>query len=112
MSASPESGRSKPARRLSKVDLPQPEGPTMAMNSRAATVRSTPSSTETVPSSVRNAFHRSRTRILVVIRVPPAHLVEGLEPTHGEIEKIADHPDDHHPCYDQVVAGAGVAGVD
>src|SRR5262249_54928108 len=112
MSASPASGASKPARRLSKVDLPQPEGPTIAMNSRAAMVRSMPSSTEIVPSAVWNAFHRSRTRILSVIRVPPAHLVEGLEPTHSEIEEKADHPDNHHPCDHQIVAGTGVAGVD
>src|SRR4029434_5643140 len=110
-STSPASGGSKPVRRLNKVDLPQPEGPTMAMNSRAATVRSMPSSTETVPSLVRYAFHTSRTRSLVVIRVPPAHLVERLKTTHGEIEKIANHADDHHACYDQVVTGAGVAGV-
>src|SRR5215470_6844311 len=111
-STSPASDGSKPARRLNKVDLPQPEGPTMAMNSRAATVRSMPSSTETVPSLVRYAFHTSRTRSLVVICIPPAHLIERLKPTHSEIEKIADHADNDHPCYDQVVAGAGIAGVD
>src|SRR5262245_45346962 len=110
-STSPASSGSKPARRLKKVDLPHPEGPTTAMNSRAATVRSMPSSTETVPSLVRYAFHTSRTRSLVVICIPPAHLVEGLKPTHSEIEEIADHADDHHPSYDQVVAGASVTGV-
>src|SRR5262249_25686970 len=112
MSTSPASGASNPARMLNKVVLPQPEGPTMAMNSPAAMVRSMPSSTETVPSSVRYAFHRSWTRSLAVIRVPPPPLVEGREPAHSEIEEIANHADDHHPCYDQVIAGASVAGVD
>src|SRR5262249_49775588 len=111
-STSPASSGSKPGRRVEKVELPHPEGPTMAMNSRAATVRSMPASTETVPSLVRYAFHTLRTRSLVVICIPPAHLVERLKPTHSEIEEIADHADDDHACYDQIVAGTSVAGVD
>src|SRR5436190_4351750 len=43
-STSPPEARSKPARILSSVDLPQPEGPTRQTNSPGATSRSMPSS--------------------------------------------------------------------
>ena len=39
----PEVGRSKPPSMWRRVDLPEPEVPTMATNSPASTLRSTPS---------------------------------------------------------------------
>jgi hypothetical protein len=49
---SPESGVSKPASTLSRVDLPQPEGPMMATNSPSPTEKLTSSSTATAPPRV------------------------------------------------------------
>ena len=45
ISTLPEVGRSKPANKASSVDLPLPEGPTMATESPAAISSDTPSST-------------------------------------------------------------------
>ena len=49
MRTSPARGRSRPATRLSVVDLPQPDGPTSATSSPSATSRSTPRSARTAP---------------------------------------------------------------
>ena len=45
----PEVGESMPARRWSRVDLPQPDGPVMATDSPNATVRSIPARALTWP---------------------------------------------------------------
>src|SRR5437764_14415003 len=50
---SPESALSSPAMMRSKVDLPDPEGPRNAMNSRASSVRLTSSSTGVAPKLFR-----------------------------------------------------------
>src|SRR3990172_9130600 len=47
----PASGLSRAAMRWSSVDLPQPDGPTTATHSPAATFRSRPSRARTRPSS-------------------------------------------------------------
>src|SRR5438874_34088 len=50
---SPESALSRPAMMRSKVDLPDPDGPRNAMNSRASSVRLTSSSTGVAPKLFR-----------------------------------------------------------
>src|SRR5580700_2892671 len=47
---------SRPAIMRSKVDLPQPEGPTKTMNSRSRTERSRPFITSTAPYCLLTAF--------------------------------------------------------
>src|SRR5579883_1522729 len=54
MRISPEETLSKPAIIASSVDLPQPDGPTKAMNSPVFASRSTPLSTSTGPKFLRN----------------------------------------------------------
>ncbi len=58
----PESGRSKPATRRSRVVLPQPEAPSTAVSWPSSTLRSTPSSTVSAPKDLR----RSRTLRAVI----------------------------------------------
>src|SRR5690348_854477 len=53
MRISPEDTVSRPAIMASSVDLPQPDGPTRAMNSPDFASRSTPLSTSTVPKLLR-----------------------------------------------------------
>ena len=49
ISTVPPSGRSSPAMTFSRVDLPQPDGPSSTANSPFSTVRSMPFSTSTGP---------------------------------------------------------------
>src|SRR5688572_789279 len=61
--SSPEVGRSRPARRRRRVDLPQPLGPTRATISPAATDREHWSNAWTsVPSVAMNSLETSATR--------------------------------------------------
>ena len=52
----PRVGRSNPATMLSRVDLPHPEGPRIATNSRSATLRLMSSSASTRRSPLANSF--------------------------------------------------------
>ena len=53
ISTSPELASSSPAMMRSKVDLPQPDGPTKTTNSPSLTSRSMPFSTSTLPKDLR-----------------------------------------------------------
>src|SRR5437868_11403120 len=53
---SPASAVSSPAMILSKVDLPDPDGPRNAMNSRASSASDTSSSTGVTPKDLRTPF--------------------------------------------------------
>src|SRR5512138_1798273 len=92
---SPRSGFSKPASTPSSVDLPQPDGPMMATNSPSPTEKLMSSRTASGPRRVWNVLEMPRTSILGLI--PPANLVESLQPAHEAVEQKADHPDRHHP---------------
>ena len=61
ITTSPSSGRSRPAMRLSSVDLPQPDGPITATNSPWATSRSAPRSARTGAVSFSNVRYAART---------------------------------------------------
>jgi hypothetical protein len=50
MTTSPEVGRSRPPRRCSIVDFPEPDAPMIARNSPCSTARETPRSASTCPS--------------------------------------------------------------
>ena len=52
MRISPEAGARKPAIMLSKVDLPQPDGPTMQTNSEASMLKLTSLTPGTLPPGV------------------------------------------------------------
>src|SRR5208282_5277545 len=106
----PRSGLSKPASRCSKVDLPQPDGPTIATNSPSPTSKLTLSMTSSGPWSVSKLLPRSRTAILVDI-APPNDL-EPLEPAHDPVERQSDQADDGHAGDHEVVAIAGIARID
>src|SRR5690348_3966172 len=110
MSTSPSSACSKPARMLSIVVLPQPEGPTIATNSPSPTLRSIPAITERGPASVAKLLRMFFAMILAGIT--PPHALERLQAPHAAVQEKADHADDDHPRDDEVVAVAGIARVD
>src|ERR1700754_3890949 len=64
---------SRPARQLSSVDLPQPDGPSSTRNSPCPTSRLRPSSTLTAP----NASDRFLTETLVCTCALPLHRAGG-----------------------------------
>src|SRR5437588_749424 len=80
-SASPlEDGRM-PARIFSRVDLPQPEGPTTATNSPSPTPNVVRSRAATAPSRVAYVFERLRTVIASVATAMGAWSVHQLRAT-------------------------------
>src|SRR5690348_1451963 len=106
----PASGVSKPATMFNSVDLPQPDGPTMATNSPSATSRPTPSITGSTPVADANALRTPRTAILLA-GIAPAHRGKPLEQARRAVEAEPDQADDDHARDDEVVAVAGVARV-
>src|SRR5690349_17373094 len=108
--ALPSSGRSKPAMMFMSVDLPHPEGPTMATNSPSATEKLTPSITWSLPFGEGKLFFRFSTTILLPDIAPP-HRLEPLEEAHDPVEHEADHADDDHAGDHEIVAVAGVARI-
>jgi hypothetical protein len=68
MRISPALAVSSPAIRLSRVDLPQPEGPTSTRNSPEATDRETPFSTSSAPKDLRI---RDRQRVIIALILSP-----------------------------------------
>src|SRR3954463_4817936 len=109
-STRPASGRSKPAMMLSSVDLPHPEGPTIATNSPLATEKLTFSTTGSVALLRTKPLLTASTTILLSDIAPP-HRLELLEEAHQAIQHQADQADDDHPGHHQVVAVAGVARI-
>src|SRR6187549_2317549 len=103
----PSSGRSNPAMTLSRVDLPQPEGPTIATNSPSPTAKLTPSTTGSVPKRLPTAS----TTILDSADIAPLHRVGPLEQPRRAVEQQADHADDDHARDHQVIAVAGIARI-
>src|SRR5208282_1491531 len=106
----PRSGGSKPAMMLSSVDLPQPEGPTMATNSPSPTLKSMPSSTSSEPRPESKLLLTECTVTLAGI-APPDEL-QRFEQAHHPVEHQTDYTDDDHAADHQVVAIAGVARID
>src|SRR5262245_33569894 len=70
MAISPSVTSSSPAMMRSKVDLPQPDGPTKTMNSPSAIARSTPWITATVPKALRTPL---RVKPAMTIPSPSFH---------------------------------------
>src|SRR6187549_277485 len=101
----PSSGRSNPAITLISVDLPQPEGPTIATNSPSPTAKLTPSTTGSVPKLLPIAS----TTIFASADIAPLHRVHPLQQPRRTVEQEPDHPDDDHAGDHQVVAVAGIA---
>src|SRR5688572_19645194 len=80
MTTRPASGGMKPAIIRISVDLPQPEGPTMAMNSPSATCRLTSSTTDNAPLSVAKLLRSPAISILVGIA--PPHDLQTFQQAH------------------------------
>src|SRR5262249_12695046 len=96
----PPVGTSKPATRRRQVVLPQPDGPTIATNSRSATVRSTRSRAGT-PTPLRpNVLVTPSKRITAMApsrQSVPAH--GGFERAQREIDRETDEADRHHGAH-------------
>src|SRR5690242_10318844 len=92
MTTSPASGRMKPASMLRSVDLPQPDGPTIATNSPSRTVKLTSSMTGSVPLSEAKLLRRLRISILV--RIAPPDPADLLQHAHDAVERESDQADD------------------
>src|SRR5258708_6346682 len=71
----PPVGRSRPATRLSRVDLPQPDAPIRQVNSPLATVRETSSRARTDAAPVPYTLETSRSVTAAVLAPPDAVLV-------------------------------------
>src|SRR5581483_1551642 len=84
MSTAPASGATKPAIMFNNVDLPHPDGPTMATNSPSRTLKLTFSTTDKRPLSEAKVFLRSRTSILV--RIAPPDPLEFLQQAHDAVQ--------------------------
>src|SRR5688500_12078082 len=102
----PRSARSKPAMTLSKVDLPQPDGPTIATNSPSPTSKLTSSTTGSSPKLLLTP-----STTICLSDIAPLYRIEPLEQARDAVEQQTDHSDDDHTGDDQVVAVAGVARV-
>src|SRR5687768_498999 len=81
----PRSGRSNPAMMLSSVDLPQPEGPTMATNSPSRTSKLTPSTTDSAPNPLLTP-----STTICLSDIAPLHRVEPLEQAGQAVEQQPD----------------------
>src|SRR5471030_59283 len=95
MRTSPSLGCSKPAMIFISVDLPQPDGPTMATNSPSFTSRLTPPTT----GSSLKFFLISLTTILasiVLASIAPPYRFEAFEFAHHRVQYQADDADDDH----------------
>src|ERR1700710_446916 len=105
----PSSGRSKPEMMFISVDLPQPDGPTIATNSPSATDSVNPSTTGRRPASVSKPFFTPWMSILADIA--PLHCLESFEQAGDAVQQEPDQADDDHAGDDEVVAVSGVARV-
>src|SRR5689334_8629369 len=106
----PRSGRSKPAMMFIKVDLPQPDGPTMATNSPSSTSKPTLSITGSAPRLDTKPLLTPSTTIFLA-DIAPSHGLDALEQARDAVEQQTDHADDDHRGDHQVVAVAGVARI-
>src|SRR2546423_2588927 len=109
INTAPRSGRSNPASTLSRVDFPQPDGPTIATNSPAPTVKDMSSRADTSPSPVPNVFHTPWTETSAPTSVPPADLLQVLQASHDEVQQQSDDADHDHSRDDEVIPHAGIA---
>src|SRR6185312_2412021 len=105
----PASGGMTPAMMFMSVVLPQPEGPTIAMNSLSRTEKLTSATTGSGPLSEGKLFDSPRTSILV--RIAPPHPLHPLEQPHRAIEREPDETDDDHAGDHQIVAIPGIARI-
>src|SRR5690349_12335883 len=86
----PSSARSSPATMFMSVDLPHPEGPTMATNSLSATEKLTPSTTGSLEPLLAKPLRRFSTTIFLADISPP----HGLEPFEHAHRVVEHEPDD------------------
>src|SRR2546430_13933502 len=87
INTSPRSGCSNPASSLSRVDFPQPDGPTIATNSPTPTVKDISSRADTSPSPAPNLFQTPLTETSAPTGVPPADLLQILQASHDRSEE-------------------------
>src|SRR5690606_30444225 len=95
----PRSARSNPAMMLSRVDLPQPEGPTIATNSPSRTSKLTPPTTESSPNPLLMP-----SMAILLSDIAPLHHVHPLEQPRRAVEQQPDHADDDHAGDHQIIA--------
>src|SRR5256884_9491812 len=93
INTSPRSGCSNPASSLSRVDFPQPDGPTIATNSPTPTLKDISSRADTSPSPAPNLFQTPLTETSAPTGVPPADLLQILQTSHDEIQQQSDGAD-------------------
>src|SRR5690606_29343697 len=103
----PRSGLTNPAMILSNVDLPHPEGPTMATNSPSRTAKLTSSTTASAP----NPLLRPSTAIFTSADIAPLHDVELFQQARRSVEQQSDQADDDHAGDHQVIAVPGIARI-
>src|SRR5207249_1504310 len=97
---SPELGRVNPAMALSRVDLPQPEGPSRQTNSPAATSRSIRSKATMPPNSLRTLRTWMAASGMLEPAVPAEQAI--VDPRHHGVDAETDHADGDHAGEDLV----------
>src|SRR5437870_9290962 len=98
----PPVGRSSPATRLSRVDLPLPEGPMMATNSPAPTARSTPASALTaVPYALFTPESSTSLFTLVLLSLFGLQRRHRRKPSRPVGRKRAADHRDQQPCHSE-----------
>src|SRR6185503_12000196 len=113
----PESGRSNPHSIFISVDLPQPDGPTMATNSPSPMARLIPPTTGNSPLRVSKLFLMSSTTIFgfnfafTLASIAPPYRFETFQQPGDAVQHQADHADYDHGGNDEVVAVAGIARI-
>src|SRR2546423_1794187 len=95
---------------FNSVDLPQPDGPTMATNSPWSTLKLTPSMTASAPLIDTKLLVTPSTTIFLS-DIAPLHGLQSFEQARGAVEQQPDHADDDHAGDHEIVAIAGVARV-
>src|SRR5579871_2568304 len=122
---SPAVGFRNPARMFSRVDFPQPEGPSRHTNSPSCASRPTSSSTLVVAPSRWKLIDTPVARSLIssprgcangvtamlILGVPPPYGSELFERPHACVEQQANEPDQHHARDHEVVPVPSVAGI-
>src|SRR5258708_16017363 len=110
MRIEPEAGCTNPATMFINVVFPHPDGPTIATNSPAPTVRLTSSTTCSSAPFQANPLRMPFTAILV--RITPPDRFQSLEQSHHAIQQQANQSDDDHSGDHETEAIAGFAGID
>src|SRR5258708_5822793 len=114
---SPDVGLKKPATMFNKVDLPQPEGPTMQTNSPRKTSRSIFSRTAMGAVLPVKSMRKLRTwmigpflsKVSIPLRITPLHFIESFQLPYQKIQKQTHKSTHKHPAHHEAFSSPAVS---